>query len=361
MRFLIGTRKGLFRLELRGGDWHLGEPRFLGVPVNNAIRDPRDGSIWALVGHGHWGPKVHVSRDDMKSFDEMTCPAFPEGYEVNSVSDMGEEKCPATVKALYALTPAGADGTYHCGTSPGGFFTTHDAGETWAISDTLWKRRNDDNWFEGGGGVMLHSILVDPNDNDHIHIGVSCGGVYETGDGGQSWEPRNKGVLCDFLPEKYPEVGHDPHLVRRHPQNPNLLWQQNHCGNFRTTDGGKNWDDITEGMPSRIGFGIALDEDDQNVAWTVPMHSDEQRVAPEGALLVCRTDDGGRSWQQMRNGLPQKHCYDLVYRHALDARAGTIAFGTTCGNLFVSDDRGENWRRIDAHLPPIASVVCEAV
>ena len=100
MRFLIGTRKGLFRLERRRGEWRLGEPHFLGVPVNNAMRDPRDGSIWALIGHGHWGPKLHVSRDDMKSFEERTCPVFPEGYEIDSVTDMGEHKGPAAVKAL---------------------------------------------------------------------------------------------------------------------------------------------------------------------------------------------------------------------------------------------------------------------
>ena len=109
-------------------------------------------------------------------------------------------------------------------------------------------------------------------------------------------------------------------------------------------------------MPSKIGFGIALDEHDENVAWTVPMDSDERRIAPEGALVVSRTTDGGKTWEQLRNGLPQRHCYDIVYRHALDSHADTVAFGTTCGNLFISDDRGDKWARVDAHLPPIASV-----
>jgi len=360
MRFLISTRKGLFRLERRNDGWRLSESHFLGVPVNNAMRDPRDGSIWALLGHGHWGPKIHVSRDRGKTFSEVACPAFPEGYQVNAVSDMGEQKGPANVEALYTLVPAGPDaGSYHVGTAPGGLFATGDGGETWSINEALWRRRNEDGWFPGGGGVMLHSILVDDLNPDRMHIGVSCGGVYETTDGGASWEPRNQGVRCDFLPNKYPETGQDPHMVRRHSSDQDLLWQQNHCGNYRSTDGGRSWEDVSEGLTTRIGFGIVLDRDDPAVAWTIPMDSDERRVAPEGALAVCRTDDGGQTWRQLRQGLPQKHCYDIVYRHAFEAHAATLVFGTTCGNLFVSEDRGDSWQRIDAHLAPIAGVTFE--
>jgi len=358
MRALIGTRKGLFRLERRGGDWRVEGPHFLGVGVTNAVRDPRDGSIWALLDHGHWGPKLHVSRDDFKTFTEQACPAFPEGYEHDAVTEWGQRKGPASVKRLYTLVPAGPGaGRYHCGTDPGGLFTTEDAGESWTINDALWKRRNDDNWFEGGGGVMLHSVLVQPDRSRRIHVGVSCGGCYETIDGGKTWEPRNEGVRADFLPDKYPEVGQDVHDIERHPKDPELLWQQNHCGNYRSTDGGRTWTDVMPDSPYAIGFAIALDEEDEGRAWTVPMQSDEFRVAREGALVVCRTDDGGKTWRELRNGLPQQHCYDIVFRHALDARDGAVAFGTTCGRVFASLDRGDTWEIAAPYLPPVSSLV----
>jgi photosystem II stability/assembly factor-like uncharacterized protein len=356
MRLLIGTRKGLLRLEHRRDGWHLSEPHFLGVPVNNAIRDPRDGSVWALLGHGHWGPKLSVSTDDLKSFGETTCPAFPEGCEIDTVTEFGEVKGPATVKVLYALAPAGADGSYHIGTDPGGLFSTRDGGESWTLNEPLRKHRNGGGWMEGGGGLMLHTILVRPDDSERILIGVSCAGVLESRDGGASWEARNKGVVADFLPDPNPEVGQDTHMLRAHRSSFELLWQQNHCGNYRSRDGGMSWEDVTAGLPTKIGFGLALDDEDPEVAWCIPMDSDERRVAPEGALTVCRTDDGGQSWRQLREGLPQRHCYDIVFRHALDAQGDCVVFGTSCGRLFASRDRGESWETIAAHLAQIRSV-----
>ncbi|MHC4952350.1 MAG: WD40/YVTN/BNR-like repeat-containing protein [Planctomycetota bacterium] len=359
MKLLVGSRKGLFQIERRAGDWHIRDPHFLGVPSTNALRDARDGSLWALTDHGHWGAKLYVSRDDGKKWDELKCPAFPEGYEIDAVTEFGHRKEPASVKTLYTMVPNGPAGHYLIGCDPGGLFATADAGETWTLNDPLWTIRNEHNWFEGGGGVMLHAIDIDPRNPDRIHVAVSCGGVYETMDGGKSWEPRNKGVVVDFLPEQYPVYGQDTHMLRRGTQSSDVLWQQNHCGNMRSTDGGRNWEDVTEGLPSKIGFAITLDEADDNVAWTVPMFSDEQRIAPGGALVACRSDDGGKTWRELRNGLPQSHCYDIVYRHAMDSRGDFVAFGTTCGHLFATDDRGESWYVIAAHLPPISSVAID--
>jgi len=360
VKLLVSTRKGLFQIERRSGEWHLRDPHFVGVPLQNALRDPRDGSLWSCTGHGHWGAKLYVSRDDGANWAEVKCPAFPEGFEIDAVTEFGHRKEPAVVKHLYTLVPNGPDGHYLMGTDPGGLFATTDGGETWSVNEPLWTLRNDHNWYEGGGGVMLHTIDIDPNDPQRMHIGVSCAGVYETRDGGQSWEPRNKGIVVDFMPEQYPEYGQDTHMLARGRQDSNVLWQQNRCGNMRSTDGGLTWTDVTDGLPTRTGFGITMDENDDNVAWTVPMHSDEVRTAPEGALVVCRSDDGGQTWRELRNGLPQRHCYDIVLRHALDSRDDFVVFGTNCGALFASDDRGESWYSIASYLPPINSVKIEA-
>lgn len=353
MRLLVGTRKGLFLLERRRAGWHIAAPQFLGVPVLNAIRDPRDGSVWACVGHGHWGPKLHASRDGPGRFEEKTCPAMPPGCD-RRTSRM--EGGPASVSALYTIVPGIEAGVYHVGTDPGALFTTRDGGETWTLNESLWNRREADGWMEGAGGMMLHSICVHPGDSRRIHVAISCGGVYETRDGGSTWQPRNRGIPIDFLPEKEAVAGHDTHRLRRHPRATEVLWQQNHCGNFRSVDGGKTWADVTRGLPTNIGFALALDEERERTAWTVPMESDMRRVAPGGALVACRTDDAGATWRELRTGLPQEHCYDIVLRHALDAGAGVVAFGTNGGRVYASADRGERWELAAAYLPLVNSV-----
>jgi hypothetical protein len=333
MRLLVATRKGLFRLARLERGWRIEGPRFLGIAVTATMRDPRDGSVWAALRHGHFGPKLHVSRDDLASFAEVACPAFPEGA--------GD-----SVRAVHALVAGGSGGTYLAGTDPGGLFATGDAGATWTLNEALWRRRREDRWIEGGGGLMLHSIVPGPPDPHRLHIAVSCGGVYESLDGGASFEPRNRGVPASFLPDPCPASGQDTYALRGGGER---LWQQNRCGAFRSGDGGRNWTRLA----APFAFSLAVEGE---TAWTVPIESDERRVAPGGALSVARTDDGGVSWRELRAGLPQVHCYDIVFRHALDALGDAVAFGTTCGRVFASLDRGDRWSLVAPSLPPVLAV-----
>jgi photosystem II stability/assembly factor-like uncharacterized protein len=129
------------------------------------------------------------------------------------------------------------------------------------------------------------------------------------------------------------------------------MWQQNHCGIFRTADAGDHWQAISvAGSFPHFGFAIACDAQDPLTAWIVPADADERRVAVDRALAVCRTNDGGETWQTFREGLPQTDCYDFAFRH------GLVAFGTACGSLYVSDDRGETWLAVAKDLPPIYAV-----
>jgi len=211
----------------------------------------------------------------------------------------------------------------------------------------------------GGGRDQpgIHSIVIDPRDEDHIHIAISCAGVFETIDAGGSWEVRNSGLRADFLPDPTSNIGHDPHILVAAPTNPDVLWQQNHCGIFRSTDAAKSWQDVSQAQgPARFGFAIAVADDNPDQAWVAPANSDVTRTAIHGSLCICRTDDGGKTWKELRKGLPQQHCFDIVYRHALACSGNTVAFGSTTGNLFFSPDRGESWQVINNYLPMIYSV-----
>lgn len=352
MNLLIGTRKGLVNYQYTKGDWRCVGDSFRAMPVNYAMSDARTGTLWACLDHGHWGPKLHRSKDRGGTWEEVTTPVFPEG----TLRGDGQ---PATVSYLWYITPGGADqpDRVYVGTEPGGLFQSDDGGNSFHLVETLWNRPEREKWWMGGGrdhpGVC--SIVVDPRDSSHVLIGISVGGVYETRDDGQTWEARNKGLQACYLPDPASEFGHDPHFMIASPPNPDVIWQQNHCGIFRTSDSGKTWNAISS-PPAYFGFALAVDAQDERTAWVVPAIDAEYRMAVDAKLCVCRTDDGGKTWTDYRAGLPQDNAYDVIFRHALDVRGDTLVFGTTTGNLYISDDRGESWRCLSHNLAPVYSV-----
>ena len=349
---LIGTRKGLVMYEQNGNDWHFVSEEFKGIPVSYAAADPRNGTLWTLLDMGHWGSKLQRSRDNGATWQEVEAPKYPEGAALK------DEK-PAVLTYLWYMMPGGKDQPerMYLGAEPGGLFQSDDGGDTFHLVDTFWNQPERKDWWFGGGrdesGVC--SIVVDPRDSRHVTVGISVGGVYETCDGGETWEARNKGLQACYLPNPESEFGHDPHFMLASPSNPDVLWQQNHCGVFRSTDGAQTWKEISA-PPAYFGFAIAVDEHDPETAWVVPAIDAEYRMAVDRSVCVCRTEDGGKTWKELRDGLPQANAYDLTVRHALDTRGDTLVFGTTTGNVYISDDRGDHWRCLTNNLAPIYSV-----
>jgi photosystem II stability/assembly factor-like uncharacterized protein len=353
-RIVLGTRKGLLLLERGGGGWRIVREAHAGIPVPYAAFDPRTGTLWASLDHGHWGQKLQRSTDGGETWEELEAPAYPEGDRI-------KEGVPAVLRYLWVLAPGGDDepDRLYAGTEPGGLFRSDDGGRSFSLVRSLWDHPSrSTSWFGGGRDhAGIHSVWVDPRDSRRVLVGVSVAGVFESTDGGETWEPRNRGLVADFLPDPRAEVGHDPHLLVACRANPDVLWQQNHCGIFRSEDGTATWTDVSEKEgPARFGFAIAADPERPGTAWVVPAVADEMRVAVDRALCVCRTEDGGASWTAFRDGLPQEGCYDIVYRHALDLAGDRLAFGSTTGNVWISDDRGESWSAVTNHLPLVYSV-----
>ena len=261
---LLGTRKGLIVCHRKSGGWKIGSVHFEGIPVSLAWENPLDGTWWACLDHGHWGVKMHRSTDRGANWQEVAAPAFPEGKEI-------KEGVPATTQYLWAMSHGGADhpNRLWVGTIPGGLFLSEDNGDSFQLVESLWNHPSRSQWFGGGfDHPGIDAIFVDPRNSDRLLVSVSCGGVFESTDGGKSWQGRNKGLRADFLPDPHAEYGHDPHMMVAAPTNPDVLWQQNHCGIFRSVDGAKTWADVSEkDGPAKFGFAMAVADDKPDQAW----------------------------------------------------------------------------------------------
>jgi photosystem II stability/assembly factor-like uncharacterized protein len=381
-RILVATRKGTFLVERTNGRW---KPRLSGHPgalVNFVAQEPSTGTLWAALGHGHWGAKLSRSTDGGKTWEDATQVKYPKGARYLGTAmptedspEMGKPQLrDATVLKLWCLA-FGAPGHIYVGTIPGGLFESKDGGASFELNRPLWNHesRGGDLFTSDGNGEThwagtpasdtgefaagIHSILVDPRDPMRVLVAVSTAGVLETTDGGRSWRGRNKGMLNDYLPNPEAEWGHDAHAIDLCHGNPDHVWQQNHAGIFYSSDGAATWKRVSRAdQGAHFGFPIAADAKDGKTAWVVPGKSDQERMAIGGGLFVARTQDGGQGWEQLRQGLPQENAYDVVYRHALGYSDGRLAFGSTTGNLYVSEDRGESWLTVANNLPPIHSV-----
>jgi hypothetical protein len=364
-QILVATRKGLFTVEQRGSArtrWGIGGTAFLGDNVSMVLPEAHGRPRLAALDHGHFGPKLHRSGDGGRSWEECAVPAMPalaEGEE-EWREPMGGRIIPQQVLRLWALE-RGRDGTVWCGTIPGGLFRSTDEGDSWELVRSLWDRPERKEWFGGGADYPgIHSICIDPRDDRHVAVAVSCGGIWATTDGGATWEPRADGMRAEYMP---PERQHesaiqDPHRVVQCRDRPDTLWAQHHNGVFRTRDNGRSWDEVEAVEPSVFGFAVAVHPEDPDTAWLVPARKDEFRIPVDGRVVVARTRDGGASFEVLRRGLPQRHAYDLTYRHALDVDGAgqRLAFGTTTGSLWVSDNAGDDWATVSEHLPPVYAV-----
>lgn len=351
MKLRIGTRKGLFICEKSpNGEWRCGEPVFLGEPVSMVLADPRSGDQYTALNLGHFGVKLHRAEAGSNNWTEVAVPQYPK---------VGEEDG-ATLDQIWELVQGDADqpGTLWAGTIPGGLFKSTDRGDSWMLVESLWNTPERQKWMGGGYDKPgIHSICIHPQDSQLMRIAVSCGGVWESADGGASWSQPGIGLRAAFLPPDmaYDPVMQDPHRMVSCPASPDHLWIQHHNGVFRSEDGGHQWTEITDIAPSVFGFAVVVHPNDPNTAWFVPGIKDEYRTPVDGKLVVNRTRDGGKSFEQLSAGLPQTPAYDLVYRHALDIHSSgdVLAFGSTTGNLWVSEDQGDNWQCVSNHLPPI--------
>jgi hypothetical protein len=360
-KLLVSSRKGLFTATRNADRWDISAVDFLGDNVTLTLTDPRDGRHYAALDLGHFGVKLH--RSNGNGWEEIAVPVYPpkpEGYEEK---DMWGRPINWSTARIWALAASNADepGVIWCGTLPGGLFRSTDHGKSWEMVRSLWDHPQRTKWAGGGADLPgIHSICVDPRNSKRVWVGVSTGGIWFTEDSGETWTLRGEGMRAEYMP---PDQAHDPiaqdvHCLAQCVAAPHRMWVQHHNGIFVSSDEGKNFSEIAGVEPSVFGFPVVVHPREPDTAWFVPEIKDEKRVPRNGKLVVTRTRDGGKSFEVLGNGLPQSHAYDIVYRHALalDETGERLAFGSTTGGLWVSEDQGDSWTCLSHTLPPIYAV-----
>jgi photosystem II stability/assembly factor-like uncharacterized protein len=311
------------------------------------IGDAATGTIYATGGNEWFGPAVWKSDGLGQSWTHSS-----EGLNYAEGED--------PIKAGWSLSP-GRDCLY-AGVEPAGLFRSDDGGITWSHVHGLRDHPSRPQWMPGAGRLNLHTIVRHPTDPEQLWVGMSAVGVFHTADGGKTWTPRNQGTRNDYAPDgqKYPEFGQCVHSMVMAAGQSDRLYQQNHCGMYRSDDGGLNWTSIEVGLPSTFGFPSAAHPRDPDTLYLLPLNGDVLgRFVPEGKAAVWSTRDSGRTWQDLREGLPQENAFFGVLRQAMTTDSldpAGIYFGTSSGSVYSSADEGESFAVVVRDLPTVTSV-----
>lgn len=352
---MVGTRKGafVFTADRDRKNWKMTGPVLKGNEVYHMAYDRRDGSILASLSSGHWGPTLARSKDLGREWKvSKTPPKFP-------------KRSGLSVARIWQIRPGSEDqdGVIYAGVEPACLFKSVDGGETWTVNESMLNQKTRKDWQAGGGGLCLHTIVLSDRRPKRIVTAISSVGTMKSEDGGETWEFKNKKVLVGYSPNKYPEFGQCVHKLAINPSTPDVIFQQNHFGVYRSDDAGENWKDVRNNLPSRFGFPAAVDANEPERFYVAPLEGDFSRIPPEGHFAVWATDDAGAHWAPLDRGLP-KSSYFTVLRDGMvtdqEDPCG-IYFGTTTGHLYGSRNQGNQWEKISDVLPPILSVSISAM
>ena len=362
VRVLVGTRKGAFILSSDGKceKWDVSGPHFAGWEIYHVKGSPADPKrLYASQSSGWFGQVLQRSNDGGKTWEAAGNDFQYEGTTGTHTWYDGSPH-PWEFKRVWHIEPSLSDPEMiYAGVEDAALFASRDGGSTWAEMPGLRTHETAPSWAPGAGGLCLHTIVIDPTNPDRVFIAISAAGVFRSEDAGKSWQPANRGLRSNTMPDEDAEVGHCVHRIAIHPSRPNTLFMQKHWDVMRSDDGAESWREISGNLPTDFGFVIDVNSNEPDTVYVVPITSDSHHFVSEGKLRVYRSKTGGDDWEALTNGLPQKDCYVNVLRDAMTVDQLDpcgVYFGTSGGQVYASADGGDSWDAIVRDLPPVLSV-----
>jgi photosystem II stability/assembly factor-like uncharacterized protein len=367
VRLLVGTRKGAFVLTADGtrDDWDVRGPFFTGWEIYHVNASPAEPDrIYASQTSGWFGQVVQRSDDGGENWEAVGNEFAYEGAAGTHQWYDGTQH-PWEFARVWHFEPSHSDpDTVYAGAEDAALFKSTDGGQTWKELAGLRTHTTGESWQPGAGGLCLHTILIHPDNPDRITVAISAAGTFRTDDGGETWQPINKGLRSRELPDEEREVGHCVHRLAMNPARPDVLFMQKHWHVMRSDDAGDSWQKVSGNLPSDFGFPIAVNANEPDTVYVVPIESDSEHVPPEGKLRVYRSRSGGNEWEALTKGLPQSHCYVNILRDAMAVDTLDpcgIYFGTTGGQVYASADAGDSWTAVVRDLPAVLSVEAQVL
>ena len=362
VRVLVGTRKGAFVLESDGKRerWDVSGPYFGGWEIYHLKGSPADPDrVYASQCSGWFGQLIQRSSDGGKTWEPVGNQFTYEGVPGTHQWYDGTPH-PWDFKRVWHLEPSLTDpDIVLAGIEDAALFRSTDGGTTWQELAGLRGHGSGPAWTPGAGGMCLHTIIQDPRNPNRMFVAISAAGAFRTADGGKSWQPINRGLRSQHIPDPTAEVGHCVHRIAMHPTRPNVLFMQKHLDVMRSDDSGDSWHEVSGNLPTDFGFPIDVHAHEPETVYVIPIKSDSEHYPPDAKLRVYRSRSGGNEWEPLTKGLPQRDCYVNVLRDAMatdSLDACGVYFGTTGGQVYASADAGDNWNAIVRDLPPVLSL-----
>ena len=367
VRLLVGTRKGAFVLTSDGTRqrWDVSGPHFAGWELYHVKGSPADPNrVYASQSSGWFGQQIQRSSDGGKTWEPVGNKFVYEGTPGTHQWYDGTPH-PWEFKRVWHLEPSSTDpDTVYAGVEDAALFRTTDGGQTWEELAGLRGHGTGSAWQPGAGGLCLHTVVLDPSRRDRMFVAISAAGAFRTDDSGKTWQPINRGLKSQYIPDPDAEVGHCVHRIVMHRSRPNVLFMQKHWDVMRTDDAGDSWREVSGNLPTDFGFAMGVHAHEPETVYVVPIKNDSEHFPPDGKLRVYRSRTGGNEWEPLTNGLPQKDCYVNVLRGAMSIDSLDpcgVYFGTTGGQVYGSSNGGDSWTPIVEHLPAVLSVEVQAL
>ncbi len=367
VRLLVGTRKGAFILTSDGKrkTWDVSGPHFGGWEMYHLKGSPANPNrLYASQSSGWFGQTMQRSDDGGKTWEAIDNKFTYEGTPGPHQWYDGTPH-PWEFKRVWHLEPSATDpDMVYAGVEDAAMFQTKDGGKSWQELPGLRQHGTGSQWTPGAGGLCLHTIIIDPANPKRIYIAISAAGAFRSDDGATSWKAINQGLVSNHIPDPKAEIGHCVHHVAMHPSKPDTLFMQKHWDVMRSDNAGDLWTEVSGNLPTDFGFVIDVHAHEPETIYVVPIKSDSEHYPPEGKLRVYRSRTGGNEWEPLTKGLPQENCFVNVLRDAMSVDRldpGGIYFGTTGGQVYGSADGGDSWTAIVHDLPPVLSVEAQTL